>query len=98
MRGQAEINPTVHRSTIILRQRSISTPSSRARLSFGGRPLERGLQLLRRGFQLLMTPPHVSRGPVELAQAIQDRALDAMPGIAGEGHLLIGIEFRGRVE
>ena len=56
------------------------------------------MQLACRSFYLLVTAPQIPRGPIELAQAIQDGALDTVLGVAGEGHLLVGIEFAGCIE
>ena len=55
-------------------------------------------QFARRGFHLLVAAAHVARGPVELAQAIEDRALDAVLGVARKDDLFFGIVLAGGVE
>ena len=45
-----------------------------------------------------MPPPQIPRRPIELPQAVQDRAFDAVLGVAVEYHLLLGVVLAGRVE
>src|SRR5689334_12203306 len=45
-----------------------------------------------------MTAAQVARGPIQLAEAVEDGALDAMLGVTGKGNLFIGIELAGRIK
>src|SRR5581483_7550674 len=45
-----------------------------------------------------MTAPQIARSPIQLPQAVENRALDTVFGIARKCDLLIGIEFAGRIE
>ena len=82
----------------MLRQRSGSIPSFCATSCFGGIALQSGGEFARGGFHLFVAAAHVARGPIELAQAVENRALDAVLGVAREGNLFFGIEFAGGVE
>ena len=73
-------------------------PSFCATSCFCGIALQGRGELARGGFHLLVAAAHVARGPVELAQAIEDRALDAVLGVTREGNLFFGIEFARGVE
>jgi hypothetical protein len=50
------------------------------------------------GVHLLLPFPQIARGPIELAQAIQDGALDAMLGVAVERHVLGGVVLGDGIE
>jgi len=43
-------------------------------------------------------PAQVPRRPVKLAQAVQNRSLDAVLGVAVEDHLLVRIVLAGGIE
>ncbi len=97
-RVEAETRPTLRRSSIMVRQRSTSMPSFSATSASVGARCKVEDKIARGGFHLLVAAAHVARGPVELAQAVQNCALDAVLGIARKNHLLFGIEFVGGVE
>jgi hypothetical protein len=45
-----------------------------------------------------VSPAQVPRRPIELPQAVQNRSLDAVLGVAVENHFLVGIVLTGGVE
>ncbi len=51
-----------------------------------------------RPFELLVALAQIPRSPIQLAQAIEDRAFDAVLRIAGEGDIFSGVELLGRIE
>ncbi|SPF49421.1 hypothetical protein SBA4_4060007 [Candidatus Sulfopaludibacter sp. SbA4] len=55
-------------------------------------------QIVGDGVHLLLAFAEVARGPVELAEAVEDGALDAMLGVAVERHVLGVVEFHHGVE
>ena len=57
-----------------------------------------GGQIARGGLHLFVAAAHVARGPIELPQAIEDRALDAVLGVARKRYLFVGIVLAGGVE
>ena len=73
-------------------------PSFCATSASVGIALQGGGQFASGGFHLFVAAAHVARGPIELAQAVEDRALDAVLGIARKGNLFFGIVLAGGVE
>ncbi len=65
---------------------------------FGGIALQGGGQLASGGFHLFVAAAHIARGPVELPQAVEDRALDAVLGVARKSNLFVGVVLAGGVE
>jgi hypothetical protein len=65
---------------------------------FGGVAVEFGGEFAGGGFHLLVTAAEVAGGPVELAEAVEDGALDAVLGVGGEADHLLGVELGGGVE
>ena len=55
-------------------------------------------KLARGGFHLLVTAAQITRRPIQLTKTVQNRALDAVLGVAGKRDLLIRIELAGGVE
>src|SRR6266540_5757778 len=47
--------------------------------------------------ELLLASAEISRSPVHLAQAVEDRPADADPGVLAEGHFVRGAEAPGGV-
>lgn len=70
----------------------------RGYFSFGWSTLQGRRKIASGRFHLFVTPAHVTGGPIELAQAIEDRTLDAVLGIARKDDLFFGIILVGRVE
>ena len=50
------------------------------------------------GFYLLMTPAKIAGCPIQLTKAIQNRAFNAVLGIAGKRNLFFRVKFGGSVE
>jgi hypothetical protein len=71
-----------------------AVPAIRAEAHFfGDFAIERsasqfGGQCVGHGIHLLLPFAQIARSPIELAQAVEDGALDAMLGISMEGHIL----------
>ena len=65
---------------------------------FGGRAQQLRREVACDRLHLLVPLAQIARGPVELAQAVQNCALDAVLRVTGESHLLCRIVLRGGVE
>ena len=65
---------------------------------FGGGAVEFAGQFAGGGFELLVPAAKVAAGPVELAEAVEDGALNAVLGVAGEADHLFGVVLGGGVE
>ena len=66
--------------------------------AFQRRASEFGGQCVGDGIHLLLAFAQIARSPVELAQAVENGALDAMLGISVEGHVLRRIVLGDGIE
>ena len=67
-------------------------------LRFGRRASELRGQIARHRVQLLLALAQIARCPIELPQAVEDRALDAVLGVALENNFLVWIVLGRRVK
>ena len=91
-------NPAVRSSIDMVRQRSTETPIPRATSALARRPPEFRRKIAGQGVHLFLTPAEIAGCPVQLAQAVEDGALDAVFRIALEGHVLGAVELLNRID